>query len=99
SYQLFLTYGALQLLVVDLYKFSRSDRRERGDTLFIWLDALLCRVPGCAVLVVATHSDCFGENWRQIAAALKDLQDDITNHLECKRREWERAAAIIGRAE
>ncbi|CAM9766613.1 unnamed protein product, partial [Sphacelaria rigidula] len=71
-HQLFLTEGALQLLVVDLDKYSR-DTSCRGDTVYIWLDALLCRLPGCSVLVVATHTDLFGENRGQVEAALRDL--------------------------
>ncbi|CAM9652042.1 unnamed protein product, partial [Sphacelaria rigidula] len=59
--QLFLTEGALQLLVVDLDKYFRK-LSCRGDAVYIWLDALLCRLPGCAVLVVATHTDRFGKN-------------------------------------
>ncbi|CAM9744681.1 unnamed protein product [Sphacelaria rigidula] len=95
--QLFLTEGALQILVVDLDKFYR-DPSCRGDIVYIWLDALLCRLPGCAVLVVATHTDRFSEDRGLVAAALRDLESDIEDHLERKRQEWELAAAIIRRA-
>ncbi|CAN0222022.1 unnamed protein product, partial [Ectocarpus fasciculatus] len=44
THQLFLTEGALHLLVVDLHKFDR-DPLSRVDAVYIWLDSLLCRVP------------------------------------------------------
>lgn len=92
--QLFLTEGALYVLVVDLYKFSRYGddvSSWRGDSLYIWLDALLCRVPGCAVLVIATHADEFPQNEQreQVQVALSRLRNAIRDHLETKRVEWE----------
>lgn len=86
--QLFLTDGALHLLVVDLYKFHRDPSR-RGDAVYIWLDALLCRVPGCAVLIVATHADDFGDDRDGVAAALAELRVVVEEHLDTKRAEWE----------
>lgn len=81
--QLFLTDGALHLLVVDLHKFDR-DPLSRGNAVYIWLDSLLCRVPGSAVLVVATHLDVFGDDHKRSAAALEDLEAAIVKHLNTK---------------
>lgn len=81
--QLFLTDGALHLLVVDLHKFDR-DPLSRGNAVYIWLDSLLCRIPGSAVLVVATHADAFGDDHERSAAALEDLEAAITEHLKTK---------------
>lgn len=81
--QLFLTDGALHLLVVDLHMFDR-DPLSRGNAVYLWLDSLLCRVPGSAVLVVATHSDAFGDDDERCAAALEDLEAAIMEHLKTK---------------
>lgn len=81
--QLFLTDGALHLLVVDLHKFDR-DPLSRGNAVYVWLDSLLCRVPGSAVLVVATHVDAFGDDDKRVTVALEDLEAAITKHLETK---------------
>lgn len=83
--QLFLTDGALHLLVVDLSKFDR-DPLERGDAVYIWLDSLLCRVPESVVLVVGTHVDAFRDDHERSAAALENLKAAITEHLETKRK-------------
>ncbi|CAM9783520.1 unnamed protein product, partial [Sphacelaria rigidula] len=56
THQIYLTSGALMLLVVDLLRFQK-DISHRGEAVYTWLDVLLCRLPGCAVLVVATHAD------------------------------------------
>lgn len=83
--QLFLTEGALHLLVVDLSKFDR-DPLSRGNSIYVWLDSLLCRVPGSAVLVVGTHADAFTEDDERAAAVLEDLKAAIKSHLETKRQ-------------
>lgn len=85
--QFFLTSGALYLLVVDLLKFH-NDISHRGEALYTWLDVLLCRVPGCAVLVVATHADSFDGDDVQVAAALSFLEEEVYGHLKLKRDEW-----------
>ncbi|CAM9716580.1 unnamed protein product [Ectocarpus fasciculatus] len=87
THQLFLTDGALHLLVVDLHKFDR-DFLSRGGGVYIWLDSLLCRVPGSAILVVATHADAFGDDHERSAGALEVLKAMITEHLETKRQDW-----------
>lgn len=89
-HQLFLTGGALHLLVVDLHKFHH-DRSFRGEAVYVWLDILLCRVPGCALLVIATHADKFNGGEEQVEGARSDLEAGINRHLVEKRQEWERA--------
>lgn len=79
---------------MDLYKLSR-DLSCRGDAVNIWLDALLCRVPGCAVLIVATHGDQFGDNPGKVDAALSDLQNVIEKHMKDKRDELDRVADVM----
>lgn len=63
SHQLFLTKGALFLLVVDLRAFSEevqsgvdnfTDRRGR---IYWWLEMLNMRVPGAAIALVGSHVD------------------------------------------
>lgn len=83
-FQLFLTSGSLHVLVVDLHKFV-CDPSSTGDTVYVWLDSLLCRVPGSVVLVVATHADAFGDNRERSAAALSKLEAAINEHLKEKR--------------
>ncbi|CAM9794483.1 unnamed protein product, partial [Sphacelaria rigidula] len=85
--QIFLTRGALQLLVVDLLKFQK-DISHRGEAVYTWLDALLCRVPGSAVLVVATHADGFSGDGANVSTALEVLKEAVNKHLELKREEW-----------
>ncbi|CAN0337242.1 unnamed protein product, partial [Ectocarpus sp. 13 AM-2016] len=84
THQLFLTSGSLHVLVVDLHKFV-YDPSSTGDTVYVWLDSLLCRVPGSVVLVVATHADAFGDNHERSAAALSKLEATIHEHLKEKR--------------
>lgn len=64
SHQLFLTKGALFLLVVDLRGFfeevqsggvdNYTDRRGR---IYWWLEMLNMRVPGAAIALVGSHAD------------------------------------------
>lgn len=56
---MFLTPGALFVLVVDMFAYS-EDGHSREDALQQWLDILQARVPGSVVLLVGTHSDSFG---------------------------------------
>lgn len=92
--QLFLTEGALHLLVVDLYKFAQ-DSSCHGDVLYVWLDVLMCRVPACKVLLVASHADKFGGDKERISAARSALEGAIAAHVETKRKEWKYAMDII----
>lgn len=54
---MFLTPGALFILVVDIFAYSEVNTRK--DALEQWLDILQSRVPGSVVLIVGTHSDSF----------------------------------------
>ena len=56
THQLFLSKGALHLLVVDIERFSKEPS-ARVELVDVWLDALQSRVPGSSVLVVATQID------------------------------------------
>lgn len=64
SHQIFLTDGALVLLVVDLFELER-DAAKPGEisdprgAMFRWLDILHQRVPGAVVALVGTHGDKF----------------------------------------
>lgn len=54
---MFLTPGALFVLVVDLFRYSGAHSRE--EAVEQWLQILQSRVPGSVVLIVGTHSDFF----------------------------------------
>ncbi|CAM9704866.1 unnamed protein product [Chrysoparadoxa australica] len=77
-HQLFLTPGALYLLVVDLNSFLKPDFR-RSRAVFRWLDALDARVPGSGVLVVGTKKDLVGDKAER---ALEELQQCVQGHLD-----------------
>lgn len=53
---MFLTPGALFILVMNMSAYSDASRE---DALEQWLDILQSRVPGSVVLLVGTHGDCF----------------------------------------
>lgn len=80
THSLFLSEGALFLLVVDLAGFTKNVS-SRSDAIHIWLDTLLCRTPGAVVQVVATHID-------KLSGSLKDakqnLKQAIADHLLAK---------------
>lgn len=65
SHQLFLTKGALFVLVVDLHEFFEEVRdaeveetfTDRGRRIYWWLEMLAMRVPGAAVVLVGSHAD------------------------------------------
>ncbi|CAM9117018.1 unnamed protein product [Ectocarpus sp. 4 AP-2014] len=57
THQMFLTPGALFVLVVDIFAYSVKNSSE--DALGQWLDILQSRVPGSVVLLVGTHTDSF----------------------------------------
>ncbi|CAM9859843.1 unnamed protein product [Chrysoparadoxa australica] len=88
-HQLFLTPGALYLLVVDLKSFIESDF-QRSRAVFRWLDALDARVPGSGVLVVGTKKDLLVGD--EAEGALKELQRCIQGHLDSmqkRKRLWQ----------
>lgn len=87
THQLFLTSGAIHLLVVDLNIFV-EDAASRAGSVYKWLDALLCRVPGSTVLLVATHIDQIHVGHEH---ALQVLHSEVQTHLAAKRKEGDRA--------
>ena len=87
SHQLFLSKGALNLLVVDLKMFS-DEPLARGELVDVWLDALECRVPGSNILVVATQTDRLNGDPE---AKLGDLQERVKSHLRAQREHLEQA--------
>ena len=85
THQVFLSKGALHLLVVNITRFV-DEPVARGELVDVWLNALQCRVPGSSVLVVATHTDQFSCN---LAVALDDLRRKVETHptIECGERD------------
>lgn len=77
THQLFLSKGALNILVVDLKRFS-DEPSTRAALVDVWLDALQCRVPGSNVFVVATQIDRCTSG---IEADMADLQLRIKDHI------------------
>lgn len=63
SHQIFLTEGALFILVVDLFELARDEKcagiSDPRGAIFRWLDILHERVPGAVVALVGTHGDHF----------------------------------------
>ncbi|CAM9328719.1 unnamed protein product [Ectocarpus sp. 13 AM-2016] len=63
SHQIFLTEGALFLLVVDLFELGRDEKSagipDPRGAIYRWLDILHERVPGAVVALVGTHGDKF----------------------------------------
>ncbi|CAM9290372.1 unnamed protein product, partial [Hapterophycus canaliculatus] len=98
SHQLFLTEGALFLLVVDLRKFfteleSDADNfTDTGRCVYWWLDMLHMRVPGAAVALVGSHVDQMtGE---EAAQAIVDLHTVATNFIQEKASNAARTQSI-----
>ncbi|CAM9606195.1 unnamed protein product [Laminaria digitata] len=75
THQMFLTPGALFILVVDLHAYSVRNSPE--DALDQWLDILQSRVPGAVVLLVGTHSDLFGANLAESSARTDGFKRDV----------------------
>ncbi|CAN0244153.1 unnamed protein product [Pylaiella littoralis] len=88
SHQLFLTEGALFLLVVDLHLFSEemgSDATNFTDTrgrVYWWLEMLHMRVPGAAIALVGSHVDEMKREEADRAGA--DLLTVVTNFIQEK---------------
>ncbi|CAM9092024.1 unnamed protein product [Laminaria digitata] len=75
THQMFLTAGALFILVVDLYAYSVKKSPE--DALEQWLDILQSRVPGAVVLLLGTHTDLFGSNLAESRARKDGFKRDV----------------------
>lgn len=81
---MFLTLGALFILVVDLHAYSVRNSPE--DALDQWLDILQSRVPGAVVLLVGTHSDLFGANLAESSARTDGFK---------RGRSWGRIVTVV----
>ncbi|CAM9669367.1 unnamed protein product [Ectocarpus sp. 12 AP-2014] len=75
THQLFLTQGALFVLVVDM--FAYSERHSRHDALEQWLNILQAKVPGSVVLLVGTHTDLFEDNADKCAKRMDRFNNDV----------------------
>eukprot|EP00752_Nemacystus_decipiens_P001293 g1285.t2 len=73
SHQMFLTPGALFILVVDMFAYSETSRE---DALEQWLDILQSRLPGSVVLLLGTHADRF-EDEEECTAKVAQFMRDI----------------------
>lgn len=86
AHQIFLSQGALHLLVVDLLQYSIKPSK-RDEMVNVWLDTLQRHVPGSNVLVVATKTDRLTGGFE---ANLGDLQRRVESHLRMQRNETDR---------
>ncbi|CAN0134740.1 unnamed protein product [Ectocarpus sp. 4 AP-2014] len=93
THPLFLSGGALFLLVVDLARFL-SDPSSRSDATHIWLDTLLSQIPGAVVQIVATHVEGLSEQDK--ANGVKLLRQAVADHLVAKEAEYKRDWAKRG---
>eukprot|EP00903_Cladosiphon_okamuranus_P020460 g18779.t2 len=97
THSLFLSDGALLLLVVDLARFV-DDPASRSNAVHIWLDALLCRTPGAVVQIIATHTDELGGE-HDVETVVNELRQVVAAHLKAKCGEYERGWKSGGRTE
>ncbi|CAM9778627.1 unnamed protein product, partial [Pylaiella littoralis] len=82
THQMFLTPGALFVLVVDVFAYSEDgDGYSREDALEQWLDILQARVPSSVVLLVGTHSDLFGSPADCGKRVKRILEGGVERHL------------------
>lgn len=93
THSLFLSGGALFLLVVDLARLL-SEPSSRSDTVHIWLDTLLSQTPGAVVQIVATHVEGLTEQDKENGVGL--LRQAVADHLVAKEAEYERGWAKSG---
>ena len=84
---MFLTEGALYLVVVDLLKYDQESC-DHNNEVYQWLYSLWCRVPGCNVVIVATHIDCI-QNEQLRTLKLNKLKQHVQEFLEKQQREIE----------
>ncbi|CAM9909050.1 unnamed protein product [Ectocarpus sp. 12 AP-2014] len=90
SHQLFLTKGALFLLVVDLHAFSKemgsgvdnfTDPRRR---IYWWLEMLHMRVPGAAIALVGSHVDSMEKEGVDAELACTRLHTVVSKFIDDK---------------
>lgn len=96
THSLFLSEGALFLLVVDLARFWTVDS-TRNDAIYTWLDMLLCRTPGAIVQIVATHIDQFDNSTSNYEGAAQELKKEVSDHLAAKYMEHEDGLIMSGK--
>lgn len=93
THSLFLSSGALFLLVVDLARFV-NEPSSRSDSIHIWLDKVVCRTPGAVVQIVATHIDELSINYKK---ALVELSEAVRDYWTAKSEEHLCALSQCGR--
>ncbi|CAN0082454.1 unnamed protein product [Ectocarpus sp. 12 AP-2014] len=91
THQMFLTPGALFVLVVDMFTYTEGQSRE--DALEQWLDILQARVPGSVVLLVGTHTDLFNDNAAECTERMGSLKKDVEKIMTRMRCECDSAKA------
>ncbi|CAN0164740.1 unnamed protein product [Scytosiphon promiscuus] len=90
SHQLFLTKGALFLLVVDLHAFSKEvqsavdDFTDPRGRIYWWLEMLYMRVPGAAIALVGSHVDDMEKEGLDADSAGKHLHEVVRKFIEEK---------------
>ncbi|CAN0216127.1 unnamed protein product, partial [Ectocarpus fasciculatus] len=91
THQMFLTPGALFVLVVDMFTYAEGHSRE--DALEQWLDILQARVPGSVVLLVGTHTDLFEDDAAEGAERIDSFKKDVEEIMRRMRCECDSAKA------
>ncbi|CAM9702113.1 unnamed protein product [Ectocarpus sp. 12 AP-2014] len=91
THQMFLTPGALFVLVVDMFTYTEGHSRE--DALEQWLDILQARVPGSVVLLVGTHTDLFKDNSAECTERTDSFKKDVEKIMTRMRCECDSAKA------
>ncbi|CAB1109595.1 unnamed protein product [Ectocarpus sp. CCAP 1310/34] len=75
THQMFLTQGALFVLVVDMFAYAEGHSPE--DAVEQWLDILQARVPGAVLLLVGTHTDLFEDNATECTKRTDRFKKDV----------------------
>lgn len=95
THSLFLSSGALLLLVIDLARFV-EDPQSRSDSIHMWLDKAVCTIPGAVVQIVATHIDepSVINNYED---AVQGLHEAVRDYWTARSEERTRALDQFGR--
>ncbi|CAM9397454.1 unnamed protein product, partial [Ascophyllum nodosum] len=86
THQIFLTKGALYILVVDISTYRVEHTRE--EAMEQWIDIIQSRVPGAVVLLVGTHRDTL-ENAGLCDERIEELHRDVKDHVSQLRKKRE----------
>ncbi|CAN0389597.1 unnamed protein product [Ectocarpus sp. 12 AP-2014] len=89
THQMFLTPGALFVLVVDMFTYAEGHSRE--DALEQWLKFLHARVPGSVVLLVGTHTDLLEDNTAECTERMDGFKKDVEEIMTRMRCEYDSA--------